>query len=95
MGAGLVVTGEGSLDQQSLRGKAPIGVARRAAVAGVPTVAVVGQRSVTSDDLWTLGLEAAYPLTRIEPDLDVCLRDAGRLVEQLAATVVGPHWLPR
>jgi glycerate 2-kinase len=92
-GAALVVTGEGWLDRQSLAGKAPIGVARRAAMAGVPTVAVVGQRSVGSDLLWPLGIEAAYPLTRLEPDVEVCLRDAGRLLEQLAETVVAPAWL--
>src|SRR5260370_37826138 len=33
-GARLVVTGEGSLDAQTLRGKAPAGVARAAAAAG-------------------------------------------------------------
>src|SRR6266704_967504 len=35
-GAGLVITGEGSLDRQSLGGKAPVGVARAAARHGVP-----------------------------------------------------------
>jgi glycerate kinase len=42
-GAGLVLTGEGRLDQTSLGGKAPIGVAERAAAAGVPCVAIVGE----------------------------------------------------
>ena len=35
-GADLVITGEGSLDEQSLLGKTPMGVARAAALAGVP-----------------------------------------------------------
>ncbi|MBW8765882.1 MAG: glycerate kinase, partial [Geodermatophilales bacterium] len=39
-GTGLVVTGEGSLDEQSLHGKAPVGVAAVARAAGVPVVAV-------------------------------------------------------
>lgn len=38
----LVITGEGRLDSQSLRGKAVIGVARRAAALGVPAAALVG-----------------------------------------------------
>ena len=41
-GADLVLTGEGRLDRQTLAGKAPIGVARAAAEAGVPCAAVVG-----------------------------------------------------
>jgi glycerate 2-kinase len=41
-GADLVLTGEGKLDRQTLAGKAPIGVARAAAQAGVPCAAIVG-----------------------------------------------------
>ena len=39
----LVITGEGRIDSQTLQGKAPIGVAMRARVAGVPVVALAGQ----------------------------------------------------
>ena len=42
-GADLVITGEGSLDEQSLAGKAPIGVAQAAGRSGVPVVAVAGR----------------------------------------------------
>lgn len=41
-GAHLVLTGEGRLDSQSRFGKAAMGVAARAARAGVPTIAIVG-----------------------------------------------------
>ena len=41
----LVITGEGSLDGQSLGGKTPIGVARRARAHGVPTVLAVCGRT--------------------------------------------------
>jgi glycerate 2-kinase len=41
--ADLVVTGEGFLDEESFEGKVVGGVAERAAAAGVPVVAVVGQ----------------------------------------------------
>ena len=47
-GAALVITGEGSLDRQTLRGKAPIGVARAAVRASVPVVAVAGRRLLTA-----------------------------------------------
>src|SRR5579875_1833908 len=42
-GADLVVTGEGALDAQTLRGKAPARVAAAARADGVPVVAVAGQ----------------------------------------------------
>jgi glycerate kinase len=41
-GAALVITAEGMLDSQTLAGKAPVGVARRARCHGVPVVAVGG-----------------------------------------------------
>ncbi|UFU07905.1 glycerate kinase [Ruania halotolerans] len=44
--ADLVVVGEGSLDKQSLQGKAPVAVARRARAAGVPVLAVAGRVTV-------------------------------------------------
>jgi glycerate kinase len=41
-GASLVITAEGMLDSQTLAGKVPVGVARRARRHGVPVVAVGG-----------------------------------------------------
>ena len=41
-GADLVITGEGRIDSQSLRGKVVVGVARRAKASGVPVAALVG-----------------------------------------------------
>ncbi|MFD0967855.1 glycerate kinase [Plantactinospora endophytica] len=91
-GADLVVTGEGSLDAQSLRGKAPVGVAGAAARAGVPTVAVAGQVGVGPDELRHAGIRAAYPLTDLEPDPVACQERAAELVEKVAQTLAA-DWL--
>jgi glycerate kinase len=61
-GADLVVTGEGSLDEQTLNGKAPVGVAAAAREAGVPVVAVAGQCTLDPVALKTAGFDAAYTL---------------------------------
>jgi glycerate kinase len=45
-GADLVLTGEGSLDAQSLRGKVPAGVLGAASAAGVPAAVVCGRAEV-------------------------------------------------
>ncbi|HKB30708.1 MAG TPA: glycerate kinase [Streptosporangiaceae bacterium] len=83
-GARLVVTGEGSLDAQTLRGKAPAGVARAAAAAGVPVAAVAGVATLGGGDLRRLGVAAVYTLASIQPDLRRCMTDPGPLVEDLA-----------
>ncbi|MTD13322.1 glycerate kinase [Nakamurella sp. YIM 132087] len=58
-GADLLVVGEGSLDEQSLAGKAPVGLAARAARQGVPTVAVAGRLDVPPELLRANGIAAA------------------------------------
>lgn len=82
--ATLVITGEGSLDEQTLHGKAPAGVAAAAAKAGIPVVTVSGRLALDPDKLRAAGIEAAYALTDIEPDVARCIADAGPLLERLA-----------
>jgi glycerate kinase len=86
-GAGLVITGEGSLDRQTLHGKAPAGVAATARSAGIPVVAVAGRSLLSPADLEAAGIQAAYPLTDLEPDPDRCMTEAGPLLERLVAKV--------
>jgi glycerate kinase len=93
-GADLVVTGEGSLDVQTLHGKAPVGVAARARAAGVPVVAVAGRCSLDPGQLRRAGIAAAHPLTAIEPDLDRCMRETGPLLQRLAGRIARDHLLP-
>ncbi len=44
--ADLVITGEGSLDRQTLEGKTPVGVARLARKFAKPVFAIVGRATV-------------------------------------------------
>jgi glycerate kinase len=62
-GADLVVTGEGSLDEQTLSGKAPAAVAAAARRAGVPVVAVAGRCLLDAAALAGAGIGAAHSLT--------------------------------
>ncbi|HVW44483.1 MAG TPA: glycerate kinase, partial [Amycolatopsis sp.] len=89
-GADLVVTGEGSFDEQTLRGKGPAGVAVRAR--GIPVVAIAGRVALSRETLQRHGFRAAYGLTDIEPDLDRCMTRTAELLERLAARVA-EEWL--
>jgi glycerate kinase len=91
-GADLVITGEGSLDAQSLAGKAPVGVARAAARHGVPVVAVAGRNMLTADELAAAGITAVYPLTDLEPDLERCHAEAAGLLRR-AGRMIARDWL--
>ncbi len=84
-GVDLVITGEGSLDEQTLHGKAPVGVAR--AAAGTTVVAVCGRLALDEGALASAGIERAYALTELEPDPARCMAEAGPLLERLAESV--------
>jgi len=82
-GVDWVVVGEGSLDEQTLNGKAPVGVAARAVQAGARVLAVCGRRAVDDEQLRSVGIEAAHALSELDPDPEVCMSEAVRLLEQL------------
>ncbi len=87
IGADLVVTGEGSLDEQSLAGKAPIGVAQAAARAEVAVVAVAGRLRLSQERLNQAGISAAYALSDLEPDAHRSMAMAGALLRRVGAQI--------
>ena len=79
----LVVTGEGSLDEQTLHGKAPAGVAAAAAARGIPVVAVCGRTTLDPERLRDAGIHAAYAISDIESDPQRWFDEAAPLLEQI------------
>lgn len=61
--ADAVVTGEGKLDAQTLQGKGPAEVARRAQRRGLPVAAVAGAVTLGVQELEAAGIDAAWDLT--------------------------------
>lgn len=61
-GADLLVTGEGSLDEQSLGGKTPLGVLRVGRRHGVPVIAVCGRTTLSPEALAEAGFAAVHEL---------------------------------
>ena len=67
-----IITGEGKLDSQSLRGKVVIGVAQRAKTMGKNVIAIVGG----ADDAdigaaYDMGVTAVFPINRLPQDFSV------------------------
>ncbi|MEV7425322.1 glycerate kinase [Streptomyces sp. NPDC091212] len=85
--ATLVITGEGSLDEQTLHGKAPAGVAAAARARNIEVIAVCGRLSLPPEALGRAGIRRAYALSHLEPDPAVCMAEAGPLLERLAADI--------
>jgi len=62
--ADLIITGEGKIDGQSLRGKVPIGIAERAVKRGVPVIAIVGDIGDDIDAVYDKGICAVFSTNR-------------------------------
>lgn len=82
--ATFVITGEGSLDEQTLHGKAPAGVAAAARAAGIDVVAVCGRLQLSQEALSGAGIQRAYALTDLESDPARSMAEAGPLLERSA-----------
>jgi len=63
-GADLVITGEGRVDSQSVRGKVISGVARRTAPAGVPLIVIAGGIAEGAEAAYDLGVTAMFGIDR-------------------------------
>ena len=83
----IVITGEGSLDAQSLEGKGPIGVARLAKAQGKRVVAIAGH---ISPEVIGSGLfEVTCALTDTGLPLDELIANAATLIESEARVAAG------
>jgi len=92
--AGLAVTGEGSFDWQSLRGKLVTAVAAAAAERGVPCVVLAGQVSVGRREAASVGVEAAYAVADGAGGLEASLADPAGTLSALAERVAS-RWSRR
>jgi glycerate kinase len=87
----LVITGEGSLDGQSLRGKLPVRVAGRCLEAGVPCVALAGRVMLGRRQVGAAGFAGAYSVEDFAGSLAAALQQGAKALEGLAAAVA-PEW---
>ena len=86
-GCDLVITGEGRMDDQTLEGKLPAIIARRAGT--TPVIAVVGRSDISPTALQQMGIQAVHAVadlgnTANDPDL------TRRLLTELGRTIPLP-----
>ncbi len=60
----MVITGEGRMDGQSIRGKVPVPVAKRAKEAAVPCIALCGSLGAGLEAVYDCGITAAFAAVR-------------------------------
>lgn len=79
-GADWVITGEGKVDEQTLNGKTPFGVAKIAQAANVPVIAIAGTLGENYQALYSHGITAAFSLTSGPSSLEEACQNAAVLI---------------
>jgi glycerate kinase len=83
-GADLVITGEGAVDEQTLHGKVPMGVARRARKFGVPVIALGGSVPPSASALFGHGIDGLLSVCHSPMTLSEAMQNAASLLELCA-----------
>jgi glycerate kinase len=86
-GVDLVITGEGKVDVQTARGKAPIGIARLAQRKGIPVFVIAGQSELDLQVLAQAGIVKIATLTEQGVSPDEAIKQASPLLEAVAEKV--------
>ena len=84
--ADVVIVGEGRMDQQSLSGKAPVGVARRTPK-GTPVIAICGSLKDDLPDFPVANIQAAFPIISGVDSLEKTLAKAPQNLERTAQNI--------
>lgn len=89
--ADAVVTGEGKLDVQTLQGKGPAEIARRAVERGLPVAAVAGAVTLTAPQLREAGITRTWDLTSRAGSMRRALDEGEALLVEVGREL--GHWL--
>ncbi len=84
----LVLTGEGKLDGQSVFGKVPVGVARKAKEYGIPVVAIAGSVAQEVKNLHREGITAYFSIINAPMTLQEAIDNAEDLLEEATLQVL-------
>ncbi|MDH5930421.1 glycerate kinase [Vibrio splendidus] len=89
-GADLVITGEGQMDNQTLQGKTPYGIAKRASLQGIPTIGIAGSLGTEVEALYG-EMSSLFGTVRSPQPLNQVLQEAEmnltRTARNIAATL--------
>ncbi|GAA1627132.1 glycerate kinase [Actinoplanes couchii] len=87
--ADLVITGEGSFDHQSLRGKVVAGIAAGAQERGLPCVVVAGRNETGQREASAAGVTETHTLVEHFGNVETALTEPARGLREIAARLAG------
>src|SRR6186713_56259 len=82
--ADIVITGEGSIDEQTLQGKGPFGVAKRAKEFSLPVIAFAGRVAISPDQSSQQYFDRLISINENTDDLEAALKNTYMNLEKAA-----------
>src|SRR6187549_589513 len=82
--ADVVITGEGSIDEQTLQGKGPFGVAKKAKEFSIPVIAFAGRVTIATDQSSQQYFDRIISINENEGDLEVAMKNTYMNLENAA-----------
>ena len=92
-GVDLVITGEGRLDGQSIFGKTPIGVAKRAKKQNIPVIAIAGSLGKGVEKVLDQGIDSYFSIIDRPDTLDSIIRRTNELLIQTSEQIIRTYIL--
>jgi glycerate kinase len=87
-GVDLVITGEGMLDGQTVKGKAPVGVAREAKRFGIPVIAIAGAIGEDADLVLKEGIDAFFGIIKKPTSIENAMKYTPEWLQQTGEQVI-------
>jgi glycerate kinase len=82
--ADIVITGEGCIDQQTLHGKGPFGVAKRAKEFSLPVIGIAGRVEVADDQSYKQYFDRLISINENKADLEAAIKSTYTDLEKTA-----------
>ncbi|WFA05339.1 glycerate kinase [Bacillus sp. HSf4] len=86
-GADLIITGEGKIDGQTIYGKTPAGIAKRAVAAGIPVIAFAGSLGDGCELVYEKGISALFSIVPGIQSLEDSLANGSLYLERCARNI--------
>lgn len=93
--ADLVITGEGRIDNQSVNGKAPIGIALTAKKYNIPVIAIVGSSSNNLDEIYKNGVDLVLDIINEPMNLNNAIKNVKQLLEFTGEKAIRAFYLSK
>lgn len=86
--ADLVITGEGQMDGQSIKGKAPIGIAKLAKKHKLPVIAITGSIGNSIEKVYENGVDLVISSTSSPMTLEEAVKNSDKLLDLAGMTAI-------